>query len=325
MTRRSTVREIQDATKAAGGTMIGAIVYWSLSKIRIKADKLAEMYDKRGLDRKWMPPKIKSSATFRKAIREVARKTKAFIRLIDETNTEIIYGVVDETRDREAQTLSYDVPTQVIFSKAKEIVKLRGKVHPDATKIKEVFSKLDNRYVTRDLMLMLTTNLHRKIGSLLLREAGGIYFAPVTRMDIVEKHQAIVEDLGCEFYTIPIYGDAVSKRNLGKQTKRALGEELQTLREELESFKTDPPRRDTLTRRLDEFKALKAKAGMYAELLSVRVNDIKEGIDDATMVMRGILADVEDNLAKKKAATNKGKYRRNEGLADVRKMKRIEL
>jgi hypothetical protein len=311
--RQAAANRIAGAAKKSG-EQIGAIVYWACEGVSIESDKLKKVFQKHKLDEaRWFPPPIESSVVFSKALREVKRDGhlstedgRVLIRPINKSDTEIVIGVVDETRDKAKQDLTYDVPCKVVFTKETDqrpaSVAIKGKQHPAAVAIKQTFNDLKDKYITRDITRMLVRNIYRRMGSICLRSTGGVYFAPAAYTDEVQKHQDVVESLGgSEFYFIPIYGDAVTKNNLGRQVKRSLEEELKELQVKLQEFKTEKaPRPDTAARRVEDFKALKDKVSMYSSMLSLKVGDLNQGIKDAAQGMKALLGDLEKARDEKK-------------------------
>lgn len=294
---------------------IGSIVMWTLTGCRISREELVKLYDRHGLDHDWLPPEIEGGVAFHKAIREVKQSgwQKGYmIRPIDDNKDAIVLGIVKEDVNRPNEDLAYGLEAKVKYDKKNEAVRVTDSNHPLAAAIKAQFKDMVDTYVSIDFIRLLSKNIGHRMDSVCLRKTGGTYFVPAHKTEVLLKHRAIMTELGAEFSVLPLYGNDLALEDVGKQARRSLEEEIKEIEVEIMRFKEAAPRSDTLRRRIEEFKTLKAKAEMYSSLLSIKVKDINQGIEDCTSQVKKILGVVEKEKEEKKAATRKGKKEKEE-------------
>lgn len=312
MSKNAAVSKIKNAVGRSDSRTkeLGAITMWTFRDVKVKADVLYKMYERAGIDPKknpeLYPRDLVGSVCFHKTLRELRAKTGSImVRPIDESSERIIIGLVREDRDRDKADLDYEVEAKVKFKKDTESVTHRAKKGTEgervAKMIVETYDALSQHYISIDLSRMMTKIVTRHMGSVCLRSTGGVYFTPAHHVMTLEKLQSIFNQLGATDVTvIPIFGDDRSKSNLGRQTQRALHEELAALQKEIEDFKAKTPRSDTLQNRVVQYKALKKRCDMYASMLSIKVDDIKTGIDDCGKAVQALLGVVEAKKAERK-------------------------
>lgn len=303
------VNKVAQALKGEGAP-IGAMVFWSLGdNIEVKQDDLEAMFQTEKLDtNKWLPPKIRAATAFSKALILTRREAKGYmVRPILESQDAHVVGIVKETADKATVDLDYAVECKVKFDKTNESVSL-STAHPVGEMIRTHYKKLVDYYITRDVMRMLVCNIGGRWGgcgmdSLMLRPSGGLYFVPQRYLPELVKHQNIVNQLGeSEMTVLEIYDNASTRKNLAAPAKRSLEEELHEIEAEIEEFATKSVREDTLKRRLASFKETKAKAEMYASMLSIKVDDINAGLAACTKRIMSLLNNVQTEKAEKQAA-----------------------
>lgn len=294
------------------GDLLGMLTWWSLEGAAIEVAGLKALYQKHGLADEWLPGEITGTLAFNKTIREVKRSADGYmIRPIKEDEQEIVIGVVAEARDKAAETLSYDQEVTIKFVKGTDTIKSTSEQHPIVQRVRALYDGMTRTYVVQDFIRLLTRNVRRKMSAVLVRPTGGVYFVPRGPMlDVLAKHEAVFNELGdVEFTAIPMHDDPKTKTEIAKKARKALEVELKEIEEEIEKFKTEEPRRDTLERRFGEFKELKKKASLFADMLSIKVSDLHESLDEAAKQITSILGVVEAKLEKGKEKNKE--YRRN--------------
>jgi hypothetical protein len=89
---------------------------------------------------------------------------------------------------------------------------------------------------------------------------------------------------------VPIHASAEANAALGNAARTALDEEITALRAEIDGFLAVPPERSsTLTRRLEAFEGLRAKARLYHTVLQVQVQDLETALNKLTLQVEGML------------------------------------
>jgi len=89
---------------------------------------------------------------------------------------------------------------------------------------------------------------------------------------------------------LPVHRSPESVQTLGDVARASLEEELASLRGEIETFLAAPPERaSTLVRRFDAFEALRARARLYRDVLSVQVQNLDQNLDQLTVTVEQLL------------------------------------
>jgi hypothetical protein len=290
---KSKVRQIQDNLSSLGGDKKGALVYWWLRGAKSPVDFVKKLFEKHGLSwNKWGIPEIKTSAAYRKAINEVGRtlkngsSTTYLIRPIDSDDRYIVHGIVHEKRYKKTHDLSHSTDCKIKLDKATGQITLSAE-HEIGQRIKDEYNDLLNMMIVNDFSRMLTRDLD-KMSAVSIRPTGAIYYVPEMFRDELTRLRDILEDVPGDSHlcVIDIYG---KQSDLKRDCKIALQEELKSLQEEIEKFKTKPPRRDSLEHRLELFKTLKKKAKLYADMLDLKVKDINQGVKDCNDMVKGMI------------------------------------
>lgn len=323
------------------GDKIGLITYWSCEGSIAVAD-LQELFTKHGLEQEWFPPSIRGSAAFRKALAVARNRVSGYIlRPIVDDDDKIVWGIVRETVDKVKVDLAHATEAKVAYKKDTEEVRCKGtgQALALAEEVKAAYANLTETFIARDIQRMLKRNIGRDMGSITLRRGGGFYFTPPKFLGLIEKHKAIVDEINESDMGILVLTDAhaVNKKTVGADTRRSLEDDLNEVKAEIERYRTSSPREDTLERRLEEFKALKARCSMYSNMLGIQVKDLHQGINDCAKQLKGIIGQVqvkkaeeaEEREVKKEAAKEAAKELRRQAKAlkqgaQVRRIRRVQ-
>ncbi len=126
------------------------------------------------------------------------------------------------------------------------------------------------------------------LGAVALREGGGYYFIPESRRDPLIRLRRFVAALpvraGHEPFMLALPQPDVpaARRQLARAAHAGFMDELAAMDGDLQRFLDVEPgsvRRSTVARRLAEFKAFRAKAAAYADLLGMRQERIAAALD----------------------------------------------
>jgi hypothetical protein len=301
---KATIKKIQDnqakAGKASGRQRKGAIVYWWLTGVMASISSVKELYEQYDLSwEDWGPPDQRATAAFRKTINEVGRSLNKkgndsayMIRLIDESADHLLYGVVKEDKLREAEDLAHACEAKVKLKRESEKVvtsKDNGTVgYEIAKRVQELFDTMYCHMVVQDWSRLLTANL-KKMGGVSIRPTGTIYYAPERYRDILTKLRLILDDIPGDSHLccIDLWGD---QPDVARDAKKALESELADLQEEIQKFKEKAPQERTLKSRLDEFKALKERGMMFAEVLGFQAESLVSGLDQCSKLVEAFLS-----------------------------------
>lgn len=308
-----------------GGERIGSYLWWTLREVEINRDRLKRLFDEHGLQHKYLPPPIVGHAAFRKAVAACKHGDRALmLRQITETPQEIIYGVVREDVDKEAEDLAYQLRCKIVYRKRTESVVIRDGNAAVAREVKNLFDDYKDTYIHTDIRRWVVRLVNEWMEAVTLKLNGGVYFIPHQHSGMLAQVNAIVTDLPgrSEFIVTPIFDSEETRTGVGKATRNALEQELATIHAEIAEFKEKPPRRDTLRRRLDDFGKLKGRAQMYANMLRFTAEDLIEGIGDLDKVVEGLIGTVEADVRKK--AEERKQRRRKDYRPEARIVRKID-
>lgn len=302
---KSAVKHIQDQqaalARATGAERKGALVYWWLTGIMSHIDDVRALYEKHGLDwDKWGPPEQKATAAFRKTLKEVGRSINHkggdqgyLIRLIDDSEDHLLYGIVREDKLRSQEDLVHDCEAKIKLKKESCQVVTSKNNNSDgyeiAQKVKDLFDTMFCHMIVQDFSRLLTRNIHM-MAAVSIRPTGAIYFVPEGFRDTLVKLRSILEDVPGDSHlcAIDIWG---AQPDLARDTKIALEQELKDLQEEIEKFRNRVPRQDCLKNRLQEYRVLQEKGRMFAELLDFNSSSITKGLEQCGKAVEVLLAD----------------------------------
>ncbi|HDD70530.1 MAG TPA: hypothetical protein ENF94_00045 [Candidatus Woesearchaeota archaeon] len=271
--------------------ILGKVVFWALEDVSITRSELEKLFEKHGLDKRFMPPVISGRKAFNRVLRDFEKKEKQkLVRKIDETGDFIIYGIVDEEVDKENIDLDYELVDAVIFDKVNEHIYLKLR-RMDSDKINEHFSYFKANYTADDIRKMITDCLLNGCNAFLLRRHGGVYFVPKDKIDTLEKLKKVVEEIGSsEFYCLDIYDAEETRRTAIKLFKDEFVQELEENSQKLiELLQKDKPRADSIKSALEKFNHSKEKLEVFKQLLEFTMEDIEKKIKETEEKVRKLL------------------------------------
>jgi len=246
------------------------------------------------------------------------------VRPISEDDKEIVYGFVDETKDKARKDLDYDVAAKLHFAKATDTVMMRGS-HAAAIEASQVFEHLNSHYISMDIRHAVLRAL-KMLGAIALSRTGGTYLVPPSAIDTADKLGKVIEDLAgdTEFFTLVMYGDPVTKGSLARGAKRSLEEDLQTLQKEITDFtERANVRPTTLQHRVDDVRALKQRAELFADILSLKSEEITDSIKVAEASLLKLLGAADEQMIERYGDKRADQLRASRNTAGERKAKRL--
>jgi hypothetical protein len=304
-------KQIAAKMAAQTGTHIGSIAMWTLSGCQITAGALHTLYEQVGLAwDEWGPPDIDGDAAFTKALREAKRDAEGyrFVTLFNGADKKVV-GIVREDVNKAAEDVDYkkdwsSEACKVTHDRINLSVRLSNPAHPVGQRIKALYTECTETYMVTDFIRLLSRNVTQRMDGVSLRSRGGAYFVPATRYADLLKHQALLEAVSAEaeMFVGNLKDDAQTVRSVGRDARRDLLAEIAAFEAELAEWREKLPRRDTLGRRLAEYKSLSMKAETYAQMLSIKADDILDSLRAASTEAGRLLGIAEDEHGKKKAA-----------------------
>jgi len=274
-----------------GGEHVGDIIWWTLSEARIARTLLETIWMNAGLSRDWLPEPPTPEKALKTAVKEsLVGRAQQLARIGLEDDTRIVFAILAESRDgsgdvsiaQEARvTLNRQAPSQLESD------------HPGNELVQTIFAgyeRLLTTYTADDIRRALLKALDA-CAAVTLRDSGGVYWIPAPYADTLRLLKDAVAQIGASrIDVVPIHATPEAKAALGDAARSSLSEEIGKLRVKIDGFLAQPPERaSTLTRRLQAFEDLRAKARLYQTVLKVQVQDLESDLSKLTLQVEGLL------------------------------------
>lgn len=257
------------------GEHLGDMLWWSLADARTDRLTLESLWARANLPMELLPESPMAEKAIKTAVREAqVGHHDRLVRLGKEDNSEILYAVVREDRQNDG-SLNYYTEARMTLHRRREVFSSDWPSHDIVSAVESRFRLYRTTHTADDVRRTVVRTLH-SFAAVTLRDVGGVYWVPAPYADHVRRLQAAIEQIGTSrVYLLPINRSPEAERTLGEVAWGSLEEELAALQAEIEAFLAAPPERaSTLTRRLDAYQALQAKARLYSTLLKTEVHDL---------------------------------------------------
>lgn len=282
------------------GERKGHFVWWSLRDVAWKRDDLQHQLELENLDPEvFMPPEIVASSAFRKAVD--VHKSKTDYRILPiklKGNDRVKFGVYNVETDEDLEDNRFDTISMITWHKNTEAVTVDGEVSELTSSIMDTYHVFRETHVNSDIRSMLTSAIGESFAGAMVRDGGGIYFVAEPYSEMLIALRSVVRHFGSKLYLVPIHKPG----DMAEAARDTLEDNLQLLEQEVVGFQENLPRGDTLSRRLEEYQALKQKLVMYSSMLGFRSEDLSQKADDLDAVVTALLTKVEEEKAAKAEA-----------------------
>ncbi len=273
------------------GEHVGDLLWWTLEDARVTRSRLEEVWNNAGLSPAFLPEPPTPEKALKTAVREAqAGQQEHLIRLGKDGDGELVFAVVQERRDQ-AGNVSYQQEARIVL---RRLVGLRldsdVPQHELVRTVEEAYERLLSTHTPDDVRRALVRTLS-SCAAVTLRDHGGVYWVPAPFAGTLRQLQAAVASIGkSRLDLVPIHATPEATQALGDAARSALEDDLAALRAEIESFLQVPPERiSTLTRRLQTFEELRAKARLYHSVLQIQVSDLEAGLHDLSRHVEDLL------------------------------------
>ena len=283
--------ELIRSTLAAGGEHLGDVIWWTLADARIPRDALIEVWTGSGLPVELLPEPPSTEKAFKSAVKEAqVGQLDRLIRLGKESPDEIVFAVVREQRLGDG-SLEYHQEARIRLDRQRDVLETDALTHDVVLAIRTRFDDLRTTHVADDVRRSVVRAL-ASFAAVTLRPGGGVYWTPSPFAGQVRLLQEAVHKIGnSNMSVLPVHRSPESVQTLGDVARASLEEELASLRGEIEAFLAAPPERaSTLVRRFDAFEALRSRARLYRDVLSVQVQNLDQNLDQLAVTVEQMLA-----------------------------------
>lgn len=285
-----TLSEIQRHLQTAG-EHVGDLLWWTLEDARITRANLVALWTEAGLSSSFLPEPPTPEKALKTAVRECqAGQADHLIRLGKEDDQEVVFAVVQETRDG-AGNVGYQQEARIALLRSTPTALSSDAASHDLVRaVMGAYDRLLNTHTTDDIRRALVKTLG-SCAAVTLREHGGVYWVPAPYAETLRHLQKAVSNIGrSRLDIIPIHATPEGQKALGDAARSAMEADLATLSEEIEGFLNTPPERtSTLTRRLQTFEEIRQRARLYHSILQVQVTDLEAKLAELTSHVEGLL------------------------------------
>jgi hypothetical protein len=158
--------------------------------------------------------------------------------------------------------------------------------HPVAGRVRETFDRLRDRVVADDWTAKLIAYLTGTMRAVSMRDDGRVYWVPPQHIDDVAALRAFLKDCGIDLVLAPITETAT--KVVRAAAGASIADEIARLRAVVADFdgKQKPSNYES---RLAEFAALRDRAVLYREALSVGVDEAQAALDELEQKVEAFL------------------------------------
>lgn len=277
------------AVLANGGEHLGDLCWWSLSDAQTPREQLVAIWGAAGLD----PALLPDEPTCERALKAAVRESQVghpdhLIRLGKEDPGELVYAILKEQRHDDG-SVDFSTEAKVRLDRSSEQVDL-DVTHEIGVTVLASYRRLRSVH-TADEVRRTVVRALQAFAAVTLRDHGGIYWVPRSFAPQMRQLQSAVEQIGTSrFYLLPVHRNAESSRTLTEVARGSLEQELSSLQAEMTAFLESPPERpSTLARRFEAYEALRGRAYLYRDVLSMELKDLDEHLDRLTAELEGLL------------------------------------
>lgn len=184
---------------------------------------------------------------------------------------------------------------------ANPIIAHEVKGDPVGQRIENLYS-WHRDHLTPDDIRPMVTGVFVAASRLILRRAGGTYFVPEQKLDIIRELFGLLRVVRCSGYFLPIFETTEALETLGECATEDAIDDVAALIDELEQFDAALDegklcRAATLESRLEKLDDLRSKATLYSRLLKHDVQAIEAKMQQAEEKLLAVITK-RDHLAK---------------------------
>lgn len=292
----ATAKKLEEVLGAQGLKTIGALVFWTLSGVQIPRSELAQALEELGLSAA-MVRTPKNEAALADAVRRVGvgKKGVLFRPMKREWAIVLESGEGDRLKLVHVGTLKVSTIGSVVLEERdgndaqfRRALELRDLVASQYTEV------LENCHST-DLSAVLCAAMQgvgsdAMLGGLSLRQStGGLYYVSAGKLDLLKRFAAMVNDKAPQssVEVLTLTGDAENLDTAARNVRGNITTQLKQTREEIKEFvahlkeKGTPARGDSIVVRAEQFKQLRGRVELFADVLGDTMGELQAQIESA--------------------------------------------
>jgi hypothetical protein len=294
MSKTNTARQISEVLGAQGLHTIGALVFWTLSGVRIARDELAEALNAIGLGAA-MVRKPTPHAALATAIKRVGMGRKGI--LFRQVKRE--WALVFERGGGKRLLLAHDATFRVNAEGAIEVECMHDgeipELHNLRMAIEAQYQEVLDYVSSSDLSAVLCTAMQgvgseTMLGGLSLRQsAGGLYYVSAAKLDTLKEFARVVSEAAPQssIEVLTLTGDAENLEAAARNVRGNITTQLKQAREEIGEFlehlqkDSRSARADSIAVRAEQFRQIKARVELFADVLGESMAELQQQVETA--------------------------------------------
>lgn len=289
-----TTEQIGAVLSATGTHTLGALVFWSLSAVRIERAALRAALAELGMAEA-MPKDPSPKAALSKAVPAIIGSRKGLIaRRIPGGFGLLVERIEDGRRLDVTHVANVTTQDQEVLV---EYLLEAGQIPED--EIRAEYEKVRTKVQTMDLSEVLTAALMGSpskglLGAISIRErTGGLYFVPGEQVARMQRLKATLETLAplCTISVMTITGDRENLEQTASVARVTFSTQLATLRDELTEFQANlqvkgkTPNGYSISTRAEKYRELRDRVELFRAVLGDVATELQEQVDGAKQEM----------------------------------------
>lgn len=294
----ATAKKLEEVLGAQGLNTIGALVFWTLSGVRIPRDELSAALDELGLGAA-MVRKPKPEAALAEAVRRVAVGKKGL--LFRQLKRE--WALVVERGEGKDLKFNHVATYSAAPGAEGAVIDVRPTANESERKIagemlqliEAAFHETLTTCHSTDLSAVLCSAMQgvgsdAMLGGLSLRQStGGLYYVSAGKLDLLKRFAAMVNDKAPQssVEVLTLTGDAENLETAARNVRGNITTQLKQTREEIKEFVAHLKEKGTSARggsivvRAEQFKALRGRVELFADVLGDTMGELQAQIESA--------------------------------------------
>lgn len=238
-------------------------------------EQIAAIAHRHGIPDTITPAYAGDRATVSKALGKGAPKGW-LLRKIVADQTQVIYGIVSETRDQEAQTLEFTHESSCTWSMDEDAGSAIHGDHEVAQLVNDAYQELRGKIIAGDWTGSLIAYLTDDCIGMPLRSDGRVFWVPPHGLDSLRKLTVFLDEIGISVIMCEI--EPLNKVVIHEAVSASIESRLKELQDEVEQF-DGTQRPSTYKDRMAQYVALKKRARTYRDVLGISIADAEAALE----------------------------------------------
>jgi len=291
-------------TQALPGDRVGCVVWWSASEVKVDPLELKNAVLQHCHEHVDL---VKQPQEARGAMRRAMRRRQGAAmgvgwrwEEVSDTQAGLVVALAESERDAAASEYRASTRLTLTVDDHGGVTRSRdAHGHQEADAIAALLARyeVERGYLTHaDVRALLVGALLARGRGVRIKEHGAIYFLPAPHDEAIDRLAPAVALAGVTLLRFPVQsGDGFSVAQLTGAAQAGLAEEAAALRDEVQerlrgvTEDGKAARFEALSRRLEETEALRAKARLYRELLSITTGEVDAALVEAEAAVRATM------------------------------------